>query len=127
LTHAAVWSRSAEKANKLAMLSAASERRFEIDLKDADWAIALQNTLTRKLVSKIESSVSDNRVERDKKKVLGKITERMTLTDLKGKTQFLKNAAERWSVLEELQGCGKIMITEETVGNIKTRWIAPAK
>jgi hypothetical protein len=127
LTHAAVWSRSAEKANKLAMLSAASERRFEIDLKDADWAIALQNTLTRKLVSKIESSVSDNRVERDKKKVLGKITERMTLTDLKGKTQFLKNAAERWSVLEELHGCGKIIITEETVGNIKTRWIAPAK
>lgn len=127
LTHAAIWSRSAEKANKLAMLSAASERRFEIDLRDADWAIALQNALTRKLVSKIESNVSDNGVERSKKKVLGKINERMTLTKLKGKTQFLRNAAERWSVLEELQGCGKITITEETIGNVKTTWIGPVQ
>ena len=87
---AAIWSRSAEKANKLAMLSAAAKGEFEVTLEDADWAIRLQNFCTRKLVSRIDSNLSDTPYERTKRQVLEKITCRMSLTQLGRKTQTVR-------------------------------------
>jgi len=111
---AAIWSRSAEKANKLALLAAAANHRFEVDIDDANWAIALQNCLTRKLVNRVGANLADNPFERLKQRVLSKIPVKMSLTEIRRKTQFLRNGKERNDILEELHGSGQLLKSEVT-------------
>jgi len=48
--HADIWSRASEKSAKFALLSALSRSSETIDITDANWAIALTNFLTRRLI-----------------------------------------------------------------------------
>ena len=108
---AAIWSRSAEKAVKLAMIAAAAHKRFSINLEDVNWAIRLQNELTRKMVARVDQNVSENQNDRAKKKLLIiiKTRTRWTLTQLRTRTQQFKNAKERNDMLDELEGAGLII------------------
>jgi len=125
--NAAIWSRSAEKANKLAMLAACARQSMDITLEDADWAIYVQNAMTRKLTLIVEDNISDTVVERSKKKMLSRIDGRMKLSQLARVTQFCRDSTERKKMLNELHECGKVVLTEETEGNIKTLWITTVK
>ena len=111
---AAIWSRSAEKAGKLALIVAAAERRWVVTKDDADYAIALQNCLTRKLISRINLHIADNPMERAKKKLMNKLShEWMTKTQLSRKTQWVKSSRERDEILLELLGAGLIQCRED--------------
>jgi hypothetical protein len=108
---AALWSRSAEKACKLALLFACSKSRCSppqfIDESDMDKGIRLSNFLTRELVSRVYENVSENNVERDLKRVLRMIQDGMTSSQLTRKTQWLK-ARDRRDIIESLIQTGQI-------------------
>tara|TARA_R110000824_G_scaffold172434_1_gene350316 strand:+ start:39814 stop:41973 length:2160 start_codon:yes stop_codon:yes gene_type:complete len=112
---AAIWSRSAEKASKLAMIAAASCRSLTVSLDHVEWAIALQNALTRKLLIRIGEHVSSNANERLKKKILSilKGKKEMTLRDFTRKTQFLRDRKERQLMIEELLDAEQITVWKE--------------
>ena len=123
--HAAIWSRSSEKANKLAMLAAASRQSFEVNMDDAEWAIEVQNHLTRKLIQKIEKNVSDSPWERLKKKALSKIDRKIELTAFTRKTQYLREK-ERKDIIRELSEAGLIVCTTVPGKTKPTMWLEPA-
>ena len=119
-----IWGRSAEKAYKLSMLAACAERQFEVQLHHAEWAIALQNAITRKMLLRIQANLSESRAEATKKMVLRKIgSERISMSQLTRKTQFLKNKRERNEIIEELLESGQITIETEGSGTSKTVFI----
>ena len=67
---AAIWSRSGEKMHRLAVIAAAAEKTFHITRRHIDWAIALQNALTRRLIRRISDNVAENEEDNRKKRVL---------------------------------------------------------
>jgi hypothetical protein len=80
---AAVWTRTPEKTNKLALLFAASRATLEqleqgelpmIELQDVDLAIALSNWLTRRLLHKAGLHVAHTEFERECQRALSKMT-----------------------------------------------------
>lgn len=109
--HASIWSRSAEKACKLALLYACSlsgDRPPEnIELEEMNLGIKLSNWLTRSLIMKVDENVSENQVEGDLKRVLKLITDGMTFNQLTRKTQWLRSK-ERKDILESLVQMGLI-------------------
>lgn len=120
---AAVWSRSGEKANKLALIHACSRARglpSEITVEDIDWGIKLANYLTRRLLLGCQEHVSENEVEGRAKRVLRLIGTGISLNELSRRTQWLRSR-ERNEILSDLAGCG-LIITEQidTKGRAKT-------
>jgi len=106
--NAAIWSRVAEKSNKIALLFAASRWTPEaslpsISLKDADCAIRLNNWLTRRMLHKAAEHLSGNQVEADHLKVLRMIRSRdeWSLNELTRMTRWLK-VRERREILDAL-------------------------
>lgn len=108
---AAVWSRSGEKANKLALIHACSRARglpSEITREDTDWGIRLANYLTRRLLLGCREHVSENEVEGRAKRVLRLIGAGVSLNELTRKTQWLRSR-ERSEILADLVGCGLVV------------------
>jgi hypothetical protein len=126
---AAVWSRHAEKTNKLAMLFAASrygpgEPWPVIRLDDADKAVRLNNWLTRRMLVRAEGHISKNQVEADVLEVLRIIRETpgISLRDLNRKLRSLK-PRDRRDILTSLQESGDIAVKEiPTNGRTKTEF-----
>lgn len=101
---AAVWSRSAEKAAKLALIFACSRVRRgipDIEIDDVDRGIRIANWLSRQMLAKVADHVSENETESKFKKVLRKIDGRITATELGRRTQWL-TSRERREILGEL-------------------------
>lgn len=71
---AAIWSRSGERAAKLALLLAVSRQPMttEIEIYDSDvnWGIKVSNWMTRKLLSAAMRHISENEVEAQRKKIV---------------------------------------------------------
>ena len=71
---AAIWSRTSENTNQLALLFACSRcgarGPLEIILPDVDLAVQLSNWLTRKMLTRVKSYVSETEHERYTKRVL---------------------------------------------------------
>lgn len=121
-TTAAVWSRAAEKTNKLALLFACSRCTGEdwptIRLEDAERAIQLNNLLTRRMLRQAGLHVSASVYEREQLRVLRKMMERpqWTQRDLTRATQWLRNR-DRMEILATLSDAGRIEIADiETNG-----------
>jgi hypothetical protein len=116
---AAVWSRSAEKVSKLALIHACSRSRClpeTITRADVDWAVRLGNYLTRRLLVGCRDHIAENDVERAAKRVLAYITPAgIRHRDLSRKTQWLRSK-ERADILRDLEGCGLITSTPEATG-----------
>jgi hypothetical protein len=105
----AIWSRAAEKTNKLALLFACSRATGEdwptIQLEDADRAIRLNNWLTRRMLQAADRHVSGSEFERWCNQVRSLLLERpagwWTMTEITRRTRKL-TPKQRQEVLQTL-------------------------
>lgn len=109
-----LWSRTAEKTAKLALIFACSRAECEapksVDLQDVERAIALSNWITRMMAAKVESHVSESKYEAFLKKVLRAIGTGCTQSELTRRTQWLDRKT-REAILSDLRDCGRIELT----------------
>jgi hypothetical protein len=126
----ALWTRTTEKACKLALLYACSanhERPF-VDAEAAAWATELSEYLTRKMIAAASDWVSENVYESKLKRLYRDIRaageEGLTRSDIYRKTRHL-NKKEREELLERLVELGDVRdIREETGGAPRFRYTA---
>jgi len=108
---AAVWSRSAEKVAKLALLHACSRQYWVPDVitfEDIDWGVKLGNWLTRRLLAGCAEHVSENETEAKSKRVLAMIGGKgITARELSRKTQWIRGR-ERDEIVRDLIACGLV-------------------
>jgi hypothetical protein len=105
----AIWSRAAEKTNKLALLFACSRAEGEdwptIQIEDADRAIRLNNWLTRRMLQAADRHVSGSEFERQVNQVRSLLLERpggwWTMTEITRRTRKL-TPKQRQEVLQTL-------------------------
>lgn len=113
--HAAIWSRAAEKANKLALIHCASRHiKTEpqaIELCDINWAIKVVNWLTRRLITECQRYVARNHQEHASKAVLRLLEaagpKGLTTTELSNRLTWLKRR-DRAELLADLIDQGHI-------------------
>jgi hypothetical protein len=122
LMRAAIWSRAAEKAAKLALIHACSRSITDpqsIELEDVEFGIALSNYLTRRMIAGCATSVSENEVEAAKKKVLRLIEasgeKGLTANEITRKTQWAKGR-ERAEILADLEAGGYVVVKSIATG-----------
>ncbi len=112
-----MWSRTAEKTNKLAILFACSRSDAfapVIEVEDIDRAIKLSNWLTRKMLTQAGVYVTENEWEKKKKKVMRLNENGLTKSELTRKTQWLTRR-EREEIIDELVNAGHwLAVDEET-------------
>lgn len=108
---AALWSRSAGKAGKLALIFAASRQPFcenpVVDYEDIDQGIKLSNWITRLIQKQVFEHVSANEQEDRTKKVYRLLATPMTKSQITRRTQWL-GRRERSEILETLIEAGLI-------------------
>ncbi len=128
---AAVWSRVAEKTNKLALLFACSRCDCEtwpvITLEDANRAIRLNNWITRQMLRQARRFIAENQYERDQLRVLRIIQEagECSLSQLTGKTRWL-NSRTRNEILHSLHESEQIQVLDIETQGRKARVVRPA-
>ena len=122
---AALWSRAAGKAGKLALVFAASRQAFVespvVDFNDIDAAIKISNSITRTIQRQVFEHVSANDQEDRVKKVYRLLMTPMTKSEITRKTQWL-GRRERTEILETLLESGLIEFDE-----IQVKGGGPAK
>lgn len=121
IDRAAIWSRSGEKAVKLAMLFACS-RGVEptITLEDVNLAIRCANWLTRRMARMASEHVSEGATDATKKRILRLLEQPMTMTELCRKTQWIEGGRKaRANHLEDLVEAGLVQIEISTVQGAK--------
>jgi len=109
-TDAALWSRASEKTSKLAMLHTLSKGENCTSLASVEWAIAVANFLTRRLVALISSNVADSDHERRVQKMLKIVREAgiISLSDFSRRTQWLSRK-ERNDIAAQLVESGTLL------------------
>lgn len=120
---AALWSRSAEKAAKLALLHACSRSwgvPASIELVDVEFGVALANWFTRRLLAECRDKISENETESRAKRVLAMLDGTgLTANQLTRKTQWL-GRNQRSEIIRDLTDAGLIeQATVETRGRAK--------
>ena len=100
---AALWSRAGEKTSKLSMIAALARGEAVITIDDVNWAILLTNALTRRMVRRVGSSVSENQQDSNVKKMLSIIEKAggISRRDLTRRTQMF-TSRDRSSILNDL-------------------------
>jgi hypothetical protein len=122
---AALWSRSAGKAGKLALIFAASRcpnsSLLRVEIEDVDRAIGVSNWITRTIQKRVFDHVSENDQEERTKRVLRLLERPLTKSEITRKTQWLKRR-ERDEIIETLVEAGLVgfQTDEETGGRSKT-------
>lgn len=121
---AALWSRSAGKAGKLALIFAASRQPMTTDLEvsedDVSLGIALSNHLTRMIQRRVFEHVSANEQEEKTNRVYRMLARPMTKSEITARTRWLKKR-DRNEILETLIEAGLVECeVEETGGRTKT-------
>ena len=112
-TVAALWTRTTEKARKLALIHACSAN-CEVPVIDeaaARWASELSEYLTRRTLHIAEEWVSETPFEAKRKRVLreiGRTEAGLTRTQLNRKTKHL-TAKERGEIIESLLSTGEVI------------------
>lgn len=106
---AALWSRSAEKVGKLALIHSCSRTYClpeTITLEDVNWGILVVNWMTRRILMQCTDHVSENDVEARAKRILQIIgNRRMSLNEITRKTQWMR-PRERDDYLKNFTSCG---------------------
>lgn len=116
---AAVWSRTAEKSFKLALIFACSRVAdpssgdLLVTLVDADNAIRLSNWLTRKMIFQVWGKVGRNERERNAKKIIEIVNQfsPIAMHDLTKRTRWLTKR-DRQELLSELAEIGEVVIMD---------------
>ncbi len=124
---AAIWSRQAEKTNKIAVLLACS--RWDggevfpvVTEEDADRAVTLHNWLTRRMLTRAGLHIAENQIERDSLRMLRLIQSRKEWgqSALSRASRWLK-ARERKDIVDNLIFNGDVISeTFDTDGRKKT-------
>jgi len=124
---AAIWSRHAEKTNKLALLFACSRWKPDglipsINYEDADKAVRLNNWLTRRMLRRSGAYVSESQVERDALRVLRIIRSKPQWTqhELTRKLRWLR-PRDRRDILSDLYEADQINITKEDTDEFRRK------
>lgn len=119
---AAIWSRAAEKTNKLALLFAASRWTKDaewpsVTLQDADLAVRLNNWLTRRLLDRAGLHVAENVSEQNLLRILRLIQSKdeWTKSELTRASRWLK-ARDRNDILTALEEGEQITKKEISTG-----------
>ncbi len=126
---AAVWSGTAEKTSKLALIHACSRARGAPDtitLGDMRWAKRLANFLTRKMLLKCSEELSENEIEAKPKRILKIVgVKRWTRRELMRKLQWIKSR-ERHEIVNDMIELGLLtQETENTSGRSRTWYQKP--
>jgi hypothetical protein len=112
-TIATLWTRTTEKARKLALIHACSlsPRNPLIDVESVRWGAELSEYVTRKMIYSANEWVSENPFEASRKRVLRTIREAkaegLTTTELGRQTRFLKTK-DRHEIVSSLLATGEI-------------------
>ena len=107
----AIWSRAAEKTSKLALLAACSRSSNKIERPDADWAIAVTNFLTRRLVALVRGNVAGSDHERKIQRLIRSVSDAggvLSSAELSRKTQWLP-LKERQLIVVQLLESGSLI------------------
>ena len=107
---AAIWSRASEKSSKLALLAACSRSSDVIEIQDADWAIAVTNFLTRRMIPLVKGNVASSDFERKVQRILRIVQDEgrvITQRELSRRTQWLP-AKERNDIVAQLKDAGSL-------------------
>ena len=126
---AAVWSGTAEKTAKLALIHACSRHGVvppAIDREDVEWGKRLSNWLTRRTLLRCSEELAENEIEARPKRVLKILgNERLTRRELTRRLQWMRRR-EREELLLDMEGCG-LLATEEitTKGRPRTVYFRP--
>jgi hypothetical protein len=125
-----LWTRSTEKARKLALIYACSRdvQDWIVDEAAARWGCDVSRYLTRRLVYLASQWVAENPFDAKRKRVLRMIVEAgepgLTRSALYAKTRAL-TTRERAELLEALQLCGDVIeVKEMTAGAPRVRYVA---
>ncbi len=114
----AIWSRAAEKTSKLALLAACSRSSSQkIEIQDADWAIAVTNFLTRRLVALVRGNVAGSDHERKIYKLLRIVSDAggvLSMAELSRKTQWLPLKDRQLIIMQLLESGSLIDIYRPT-------------
>lgn len=108
---AAIWSRTAEKTSRLALLAAVSRDSDTIEIQDAEWAIALANFLTRRAIALIGGNVASTPHEANVQKMLQLFESSngvLSVAELGQKSRWLK-ARDRKEILVQLVESGDLI------------------
>ena len=115
---AALWTRAAEKARKLAMIYqlSADKESTELSQEATRWALDVVLHLTKRMIFMSRDWVSDSRLGSDKNKIVRRLRERggQSISQLLRYMQHLKTS-DLQSVLNDMEGAGMIEIGELTV------------
>lgn len=129
-TVASMWTRTVEKARKLALIFACSEHTQSprVNTSAAEWACDLSEYLTRKMIFTASDWVAENQFDAMSKKVLRIIKaagkKGITRSGLTGKTRGIR-ARDRNEILEALALSGDIRCEEEkTATNKKSVYLS---
>jgi hypothetical protein len=117
---AAIWSRASEKTSKLSMLHAISRGAKKIELQDTDWAIAVVNFLTRRMISLVKGNVASTDHERKVQRIIRVVADAgnvVSMRDFTRKTQWLPSR-ERTEILNQVKEAGSLF---DCVRNTKGR------
>jgi hypothetical protein len=117
---AALWSRASEKTSKLALLHTISRASSIIELQDMDWAIAVVNFLTRRMVSLVKTNVASTDHERKVQRIVRIVADAgnvISMRDFTRKTQWLPSR-ERTEILNQVKEAGSLF---DCVRNTKGR------
>jgi hypothetical protein len=116
---AAVWSGTAEKTAKLALLHACSREYgvpHQITERDVEWGKKLANYLTRRMLMNCSESLSENDTHAKYQKVLKIVGDRKVgRSELCRKLQFMKGR-ERNDLIHDLLETGQLSFDTETTG-----------
>jgi hypothetical protein len=107
---AAIWSRCSEKTSRLAMLHTISRGEKCTSIASADWAIAVANALTRRMVAMIFSNVADSEHHRRVQRLSRIIKDAgiISMADLSRKTQWLP-LRDRQAMVAQLLEAGLLL------------------
>ena len=107
---AAIWSRCSEKTSKLAMLHTISRREKCTSITSADWAIAVANALTRRMVALVSSNVADSEHHRRVQRLLRIVNDVgiLSTAELSRKTQWLP-LRDRQAIVAQLIESGILL------------------
>ena len=105
-----IWSRASEKSAKFALLSTLSRSADRIEIEDADWAIALSNFLTRRLIKMCTRHISESPWDEKRMEILRRIQDHGRPIE----HSFLLRAArikskEFHEMISNLMECGDIV------------------
>jgi hypothetical protein len=105
---AALWSRASEKTSKLALLHTISRSSSIIELQDVDWAIAVVNFMTRRMIALVKGNVASTDHERKVQRIVRIVADAgnlISLREFNRRTQWLPSR-ERAEILSQVKDAG---------------------